>query len=142
MNDDKYLDKKVKYIKLYIILGIILILINFYFISFNINIGDFKSIMLNTLGAIFVVMGISKALLYKNKVILNFYKIQETDERNELLRGKAGYLTFVFSSMGLAICSIIFSAMDLMIPFIVILTLLFVQFILFFSLVWYYSKKL
>lgn len=142
MNDNKFLDKKMKFVKFYIILGIILLLINFCLVFFNVRIGDFWSIMLDTWGAIFIVMGIVRVLMYRNKSILKFYKIQETDERSEMLRGKAEYLTFVFSTLGLAICGVIFAAMDLIIPFTIILILLFAQYILFFVLMWYYSKKL
>lgn len=142
MNDDKFLDKKMKFVKAYIIFGIILLLINFCLIFFNVGIGDFWSIMISTWAAIFIVMGIVKALMYKNKAILKIYKIQETDERSEMLRGKAGYLTFVFSTVALAICAVIFTAMDLIIPLIIILALLFGQYILFCILMWYYSKKL
>lgn len=142
MNDNKFLDKKMKFVKFYIIFGIILLLINFCLVFFNVRIGDFWSIMLDTWGAIFIVMGIVRALMYRNKSILKFYKTQETDERSEMLRGKAGYLTFVFSTLGLAICGVIFAAMDLIIPFTIILILLFAQYILFFVLMWYYSQKL
>lgn len=142
MSDDEFLDKKIKFIKVYIILGILLLLIGIYLNVFSITIGDFWLIMINTWGAVFIVMGIVRALMYKNKAILKFYKIHETDERSELLRGKAGYLTFVFSTVGLAICGVIFAAMGLIIPFTIILILLFAQYILFFILMWNYSKKL
>jgi len=139
---DNFLNKKMKYVKAYIIFGVILIATNFGLSFLNVGIGDFWSIMLTTWGAVFIVMGIARFLLYRNKSVLKFYKIAETDERNELLRGKAGYLTFVFSIIALAICSVIFVSMDLTIPALVTLILLLVQYALFSILVWYYSKKL
>ena len=139
---DNFLNKKMKYVKAYIIFGVILIAANFALSFLNVDIGDFWSIMLTTWGAVFIVMGIARFFLYRNKSVLKFYKIAETDERNELLRGKAGYVTFVFSIIALAICSVIFVSMDLTIPALVTLILLLVQYALFSILVWYYSKKL
>ena len=139
---DNFLNKKMKYVKAYIIFGVILIAANFGLSFLNVDIGDFWPIMLTTWGAVFIVMGIARFLLYRNKSVLKFYKIAETDERNELLRGKAGYLTFVFSIIALAICSVIFVSMDLTIPALVTLMLLLPQYALFSILVWYYSKKL
>lgn len=139
---DNFLNKKMKYVKAYIILGVILIAANFVLSFLNVDIGDFWPIMLTTWGAVFIVMGIARFLLYRNKSVLKFYKIAETDERNGLLRGKAGYLTFVFSIIALAICSVIFVSMDLTIPALVTLMLLLLQYALFSILVWYYSKKL
>lgn len=139
---DNFLNKKMKYVKAYIIFGVILIAANFALSFLNVDIDDFWSIMLTTWGAVFIVMGIARFLLYRNKSVLKFYKIAETDERNELLRGKAGYVTFVFSIIALAICSVIFVSMDLTIPALVTLILLLIQYALFSILVWYYSKKL
>ena len=139
---DNFLNKKMKYVKAYIIFGVILIAANFGLSFLNVDIGDFWPIMLTTWGAVFIVMGIARFFLYRNKSVLKFYKIAETDERNELLRGKAGYVTFVFSIIALAICSVIFVSMDLTIPALVTLMLLLVQYALFSILVWYYSKKL
>ena len=139
---DNFLNKKMKYVKAYIIFGVILIAANFGLSFLNVDIGDFWPIMLTTWGAVFIVMGIARFLLYRNKSVLKSYKIAETDERNELLRGKAGYVTFVFSIIALAICSVIFISMDLTIPALVTLILLLVQYALFSILVWHYSKKL
>ena len=139
---DNFLNKKMKYVKAYIIFGVILIAANFGLSFLNVDIGDFWPIMLTTWGAVFIVMGIARFLLYRNKSVLKSYKIAETDERNELLRGKAGYVTFVFSIIALAICSVIFISMDLTIPALVTLILLLIQYALFSILVWYYSKKL
>lgn len=141
MSND-FLDKKMKWVKIYIIFGILLILVNFCFDLLNVDIGEFWQIMLSTWGIIFVVMGIVRFLLYQNDSVLKKYKIAESDERYELLRGKAGYLTFILSTITLAICSVIFISIDLLIPGFVVLDILFMQYIVFLVLVWYYSKKL
>lgn len=142
MTNDKFLNKKMKAVKIQIAIGVTLILLNLLISFLKINIGEFWPIMLDTWGLIFVVMGVARFLMYRNDSILKYYKIAECDERNDMLRGKAGYVTFAVSIILLAIVSVIFVSMDLMAPAIITLAILFAQYILFLILMWYYSKKL
>lgn len=139
---NEFYKKKMRYVKAYIIFGVILIILNLILDLSNVNIGDFWSIMLTTWGAIFIVMGIARFLLYRNKAILKQYKIAETDERNEILRGKAAYMAFVFSTIALAICCVVFVSLNLVIPTIIVLIILLAQYIVFSILVWHFGKKL
>lgn len=142
MNNEKFLEKKMRFVKGYVVFGFLLIAINLALSYSGIKIGDFWFSIINIWGVIFIAMGIVRYFLYRNQSILKFYRVHETDERSEMLRGKAGYLTFVFSSIALAICSVIFVSFDLIWPSIAVLAILFVQFILFYMLMWHYSRAL
>ncbi len=142
MNNEKFLEKKMRFAKGYIVFGFLLIVINLALSYWAIKIKDFWFSMIGIWGVIFIAMGIVRYFLYKNQSILKLYRVHENDERSEMLRGKAGYLTFVFSSIALAICSVIFVSFNLIWPSIVVLAILFVQFIVFYMLMWHYSRKL
>lgn len=139
---DKFLEKKMKYVKLLLTIGIILIVLNILLSYLSIQIPEFWQIMLNCWGAIFLVMGIARYCLYKNKNTLKYYKITETDERNNIIMGKAGYLSFVVSIIGLAALSVVLVYLDHILPVYLTLSLLLIEYLVFIVLSWHYNKTL
>ena len=138
---EEFLNYKLKYIKPMIIIGVCFIILNFLLPIFNIKISQFASSMLSIWGLILIVMGVAKYCMFKNESIAKYYKINENDERNTIIRGRASYLTFVFSTLALAFLTILFIALDYKIVYMLTAGLLAVQYVLFFVLIKYYGKK-
>lgn len=142
---EQYVKNKIKYLKIFIILGLLLLIVSNILPLLNNTFteNDFWTSMLSCWGAIFLVSGLVRWYMIKrNPVWVETNQIAEYDERNSIIRGRAAYLTFVISIIFLALMSTIFIYLDYLIPLYLTLSLMFGQYIIFIILIWYYGKKL
>ncbi len=145
MKDDDYKIKKMRNIKIFIILGLGLILVSnlLGFLGIKIGKDDFWLDMFNMWGLILVIGTLAKYILIKrhpNWEKIN--KIAEYDERNVFIRGKAAYSSFIISSMGLAIIDVILVYLDYIIPVYLVTAILFIQYLSLLGFTQYYGKKI
>lgn len=141
---DDFLKNKFKYIKITIAIGIGFFLAGAIFVTFSsqLPVDPFWISMCSVFGLMFLVIGVAKYLLFSNEKYAKNYKINEADERNTIIRERAAYLAFMFSNLVLAVLTVIFVSLDMMVVFQVTGILLASQYIVFFILCKYYDKKL
>jgi len=145
MDDTDYKKKKIRNMQLYGLAGIGLLLITLVLGYFNITIGkgDFFTDMLSVWSAILIVGSITQYIKIKRMPnLLKIDKITEYDERNVILRGKSAYLSFILSTIGLAIIMIILIYLDYIIPLYLVSALLVIQYISFLVFVIYFDKRM
>ncbi|WP_409200447.1 DUF2178 domain-containing protein [Methanobrevibacter sp. DSM 116169] len=142
---EQYVKNKIKYLKISIIIGILLLIVSniLPFLNYTFTEDNFWTNMLSCWGAIFLVAGLVRwYMIKKNPTWVETNEIEEYDERNSIIRGQAAYLTFVISTIFLALMSTVFIYLDYLIPLYLSLILLFGQYIVFIVLIKYYSRKL
>jgi hypothetical protein len=145
MNDIDYKNKKIRNIRIFIGLGVGLIILSGILNFFEIKIGidDFWITMFNTFGLMLVVGSLSRYILIKRKPSwLRINKIAEHDERNVFLRGKAAYSAFIISLMGLTLIAVIFVYLEYIIPLYLVTSIIIIQYISFLVFTKYYGNKL
>ncbi|MDL2246834.1 DUF2178 domain-containing protein [Methanobrevibacter sp. OttesenSCG-928-K11] len=142
---EEYVKNKMKYLKISIILGILLLIFAnlLPILSSTFTTDEFWTSVLSCWGAIFLVFGLVRSyMIRKNPGWVEANEIAEYDERNTVIRGKAAYLTFVMSIVVLALMSTVFIYLDYLIPLYLSLGLMFGEYIIFIILTWHYGKKL
>jgi len=145
ISDKAYVDNKKRYLFIFAIIGLFLIVITNIGIllipSFAAN--DFWPEILNLWGLIFLVSSLARFYLMKTRPELNRRnRIDEYDERNTLIRGKAAYATYVLSIVLLALIGTVLIYLDYMFPAYLVTALIFAEFLALLIFTKYYGTKL
>lgn len=136
---NKFFEEKVKKLKIILIIGIICMALGL-ILKISPTTQE-QSYILLIIGLIIIFGTTIKYLMFKNDNILEVYEITETDERQIQLRGKSAYLSFVYSTIILAIVSMIFVFLEYYTQLYYVLAILISQYILFIVLSKYYDKN-
>lgn len=145
MEDEKYIDNKKRYLIIFALVGLFLIIItNIASLLIPQFAADtFWPKMLNLWGLIFLVSALVRLYVMRVRPMWSRKsRIDEYDERNTLIRGKAAYATYVFTICFLALLATVLLYLDYTFSAMLITVLMFMEFFVLLIFTKYYGNKL
>lgn len=145
IEDEEYINNKKRYYIFFGLIGLFLIIITN---IASLLIPQFASDMfwpkiLNLWGLIFLISAIARLYIMRARPMwTRKNRIDEYDERNSLIRGKASYATYVFTICSLALLATILLYLDYNFSAILITVLIFMEFIVLLIFTKYYGDRL